>query len=83
MRVELFHVPGCVRCDSAKPDLRSVTEALGGQWCEVNALDALERAVELGVLTLPALVIDGDLVFAALPTPEALRAELARRAPHG
>lgn len=83
MRVELFQVPGCDRCDSAKAALRAVAIAIGVEWCEVNALDALDRAVDLGVLTLPALVIDGELVFAALPTPETLRLELARRAQHG
>lgn len=83
MRVELFQVPGCARCDSAKAGLQACAEAAGAQWCEVNALDALDRAVDLGVLTLPALAIDGELAFAALPTPEALRRELTRRARHG
>jgi len=49
------------------------------EWCEVNALDALDRAVDLGVLTLPALAIDGELVFTTLPTPVQLAAELQRR----
>ena len=83
MKVELFQVPGCARCDSAKVELQAVATAAGAEWCEVNALDALDRAIDLGVLTLPAVVIDGELVFAALPTPEALRRELARRGQHG
>jgi thioredoxin 1 len=32
-----------------------------------------------GVLTLPALAVDGELVFTALPTAEQLVAELRRR----
>lgn len=83
MKIELFQVPGCARCDSAKAELQAVATAAGADWCEVNALDALDRAVDLGVLTLPALVIDGELVFAALPLPEALRRELKRGAQHG
>jgi len=43
-------------------------------------LDELDRAVELGVLTLPAIAIDGELVFAKLPSPEAFVRELMRRA---
>lgn len=82
MKIELFQVPGCARCDSVKAELHAVATTTGAEWCEVNALDALDRAVDLGVLTLPALAIDGELVFAALPTPEALRRELARRARH-
>jgi predicted thioredoxin/glutaredoxin len=83
MKIELFQVPGCARCDSAKAELQTVATAAGADWCEVNALDALDRAVDLGVLTLPALLIDGELVFTTLPTPEALRRELKRRAQHG
>lgn len=80
MKIELFQVPGCARCDGAKAELQTVAVAQGVEWCEVNALDAQDRAVDLGVLTLPALVIDGVLAFAALPTPAALRQELKRRA---
>lgn len=83
MKVELFQVPGCARCDSAKVELQAVATAAGAEWCEVNAVDALERVIDLGVLTLPALVIDGKLVFAALPTPEALRRELTWGVRHG
>lgn len=80
MKIELFQVPGCARCDGVTAELKTVAAAQGAEWCEVNALDELDRAVDLGVLTLPALVIDGVLTFAALPTPTALRQELKRRA---
>ena len=48
-------------------------------WREVNVLDELDYAVELGVLTLPAVVIDGELVFASLPSPLELRDAIAQR----
>jgi hypothetical protein len=41
-------------------------------------LENIERAVELGVMSPLSLAIDAELVFPALPTPERLRAELAR-----
>ncbi len=84
MKVELIYAPGCAECMTAKLGLRSAAEAaIGGvEWIEINVLDALDYAVELGVLTLPALAIDGSLVFAALPTPAQLRQELLRRASH-
>ena len=33
----------------------------------------------MGVLSAPAIAIDGELVFAALPKPQRLREELERR----
>ena len=84
MKVELIYAPGCAECMTAKSALQSTAEAaVGGvEWREINVLEALDYAVELGVLTLPALAIDGTLVFAALPTPAQLREELLRRAGH-
>lgn len=84
MKVELIYAPGCAECLSARAGLRSAAKAAvaGVEWAEVDMLDALDYAVELGVLTLPALAIDGSLVFAALPTPAQLRQELLRRAGH-
>lgn len=83
MKIELFHAPGCERCATAKTELQAVAASVQGvEWCEINVLDSLDRAVELGVLTLPALAIDGELIFAALPTPIQLRQALQRRAEH-
>lgn len=84
MKVELIYAPGCSECMTDKIGLRSAAEAAVAsvEWTEVNVLDALDYAVELGVLTLPALAIDGALVFAALPTPAQLRDELLKRAGH-
>lgn len=83
MKIELFHAPGCERCAAALIELQAVVATVDGvEWCEVNVLDSLGRAVDLGVLTLPALAIDGELVFASLPTPEKLRRALLQRAGH-
>ncbi|SMF23106.1 glutaredoxin family protein [Pseudogulbenkiania subflava] len=81
MKVELFYAPGCTKCTATKADLEAAAEmaATGVEWCEINVLDSLDRAVELGVLTLPALAIDGQLVFTTLPTPTQLATELRHR----
>lgn len=80
MKIELFYTPGCAKCAGATTALKAAAQALPGvEWCEVNVLDDLDRAVDLGVLTLPALAVDGELVFTALPTAEQLVAELRRR----
>lgn len=81
MKVELFHAPGCERCAAAREDLRAAVAAARPEveWREINVLDEMDYAVERGVLSLPAVVIDGELVFSTLPTPQQLRAELLRR----
>ena len=52
-------------------------------WRDVNVLEELDYAVELGVLTLPAVAIDGELVFASLPSPLELRDAIAQRQARG
>lgn len=81
MKVELFHSPGCSRCAAARADLEAAAKAAipNVEWCEVNVLNHIDRAVECGVLSLPAVVVDGELAFASLPTPGQLRAALIRK----
>jgi thioredoxin 1 len=80
--IEAFSAPGCAKCEQARQALKSVAEEVIGQrlvWRDVNVLEEIDHAVELGVMTPPSLAIDGQLVFPALPTPARLRAELVRR----
>lgn len=81
MKIELFHVPGCRQCEGAVTALRTAAHDVvpNLSWREVNVLQELDRAVELGVFTLPALVVDDDLAFAPLPTPQELSEVLIRR----
>jgi predicted thioredoxin/glutaredoxin len=81
MKIELFHAPSCSRCAAAREELKAAAEAVapGVEWREVNVLDEMDYAVERGVLSPPAVVIDGELTFASLPTPQQLRAALIRR----
>lgn len=79
-RLDLFHAAGCVACDAARGALKAAAleEAADLVWRDIDILDELDYAVALGVLTLPVIAIDGQLIFAALPTPADLRAALAR-----
>jgi len=80
--IEAFVAPGCPKCAQKSQALRAVTEELGADrfdWHDINLLENIKRAVELGVLSPPSLAIEAELVFPALPTPGRLRAELARR----
>jgi hypothetical protein len=81
MKIELFYTPGCEKCAHSKDSLKATAERLVPDlvWRELNALDELDYAVEVGVLTLPAMAINGELVFSSLPTPRQLRRELTKR----
>lgn len=81
MNVELFFTEGCAKCTTARDGLQAIMNqvAPNGTWREVDVLKELDYAVELGVLTLPALAIDKELAFASLPTASQFERELHRR----
>ena len=82
IKVEVFSSPGCNRCDQVFDILRTISQELGAErieWREVNVLDELDYAVELGVLSMPAIAIDGELVFKNHPSTDKLREALATR----
>lgn len=81
MKVELFYSPGCSACEARNAELRAEANQVveGLEWHEVNVLDNVDYAVELGVMTLPSVVIDGELVFTSMPTAVQLRKALVER----
>jgi glutaredoxin len=81
MKVEMFYTPGCSECVAAHAKLRSAAqEAVKDlEWREISVLDDLDHAVELGVLTLPSIAIDGELVFTSMPTVAQLHDALIER----
>jgi hypothetical protein len=81
VKIELFHSPGCGRCAESRDDLKAAALRLAPalEWRDVNALEELDYAVQLGVLSLPALAIDGVLVFSTMPTERQLSSALAKR----
>lgn len=82
VKVEVFSSPGCGKCAQAKAMLKTVAETLGPDkvgWREVNILEEMDYAVDLGILSSPAIAIDGELVFSSLPSAGKLRAALLHR----
>jgi protein-disulfide isomerase len=80
--IEVLSAPGCSKCAETREALKAVAEELAKDrvtWRDLNVLDEMDYAVELGVMAPPAIAIDGELVFPALPTPEQLRRELLKR----
>lgn len=80
VKIEVIAAPGCEKCASAQDDLRAVATSVFGEdnliWREVNVLEELDYAVTLGVLTMPAIAVNGELKFSALPTTEQFRTAL-------
>lgn len=86
IKVEVFSSPGCGKCGHAKALLRKIAEEIGGgriEWREVNVLDELDYAVRLGVLSTPAIAVNGKLVFTALPSAAKLRQTLEQELREG
>ena len=81
MKVEIFYTPGCSECVAAHAKLRATAQdaVKDLEWLELNVLDELDHAVELGVITLPSIVVNGELVFTSMPTVTQLREALIER----
>jgi len=81
MKVEMFYTPGCSACVAQHDELRAAALAIVKdlEWHDVNVLDNVDRAVDRGVLTLPAIVIDGEVAFTSMPTVAKLRNALIAR----
>lgn len=82
VNVEFIAAPGCKKCAEKQDELRDVAISLFGEenvvWREVNVIEELDRAVALGVLSTPAIAVNGELCFSSLPTPKQFRAALTR-----
>jgi hypothetical protein len=82
VKIEVIAAPGCKKCAGAQDELRAVAASVLGEerlvWCTINVLEELDYAVSLGVLTVPAIAVNGELTFPSLPTPEQFRAALLR-----
>jgi len=81
IKIEVFTAPGCGKCGKAKEVLRDIVENMQPHdviWKEVNILHDIDYAVDLGVLSTPAIAINGDLIFTALPSEKQLIAAISQ-----
>lgn len=66
LKVEVFSSPGCGKCAQARDVLKEVVESLGTDkvsWREVNILEEMDYAVDLGIMASPSIAIDGALLL--------------------
>lgn len=77
--VEVFASPNCNRCGHATRLVAAIVDKLGNehiQWREINIVEDIDYAVQLGVLATPAIAINGKLEFTSLPDRDKLSATL-------
>ena len=81
LKIEVLSSPGCAKCVQARERLKSVIlENFSNQleWREVNIMEELDYAVKLGVLTTPAIAVNGKLIFKGLPSVKEMQAFLEK-----
>ena len=65
--------PGCVKCEVLFEHTKQAVESMGLD-AEVRKVEDLGEIVSRGILTTPALVVDGELVLAGhVPTASRIR----------
>ncbi len=82
LKIEILSSPGCTKCCQGRERLKLLAEeAFPGQpeWRKVNIMRELDYAVKLGVLSTPAIAVDGKPEFTGLPSMHALRDFLESR----
>lgn len=81
MIIELFYAEGCQQCLLNRETLKATAQQTLPDvvWREINVLEEIDYAVELGILTLPAIVIDQELVFTKLPSAAQLTQAIDKR----
>ena len=82
IKIEVLSSPGCIKCKRAKEILRKMVDELEENlrdWREVNILEELDYSVKLGVLSTPAIAVNGKLVFTGLPSAKKLDAYLEQK----
>ncbi len=79
--IEIFSAPCCNQCDKVFQLADQLLKELPPGSSEntfielrkLNVVDELDYAVELGVLAVPSIAINGVLIFTAMPRAGALR----------
>ncbi len=76
MRIVIYG-PGCAKCKQAEEIVRRVV-AESGADAEVEKVSEIREMVKVGVMTTPAVAVDGVVKLAGkVPRPEEVRAWLA------
>lgn len=69
--VEVLTASGCARCQRAKEITKAVIAEYPEaniHYYEINVVESIDYAVELGVVSTPAIALNGKLVFTSTPS---------------
>ncbi len=72
--VELLESNFCPKCAAVKDKVLKVANEMGVEVRLLDPIDDADRIVDLGVLTSPAVIVNGKVKFAGVvPTEEKIR----------
>ena len=73
--IEMFTSPGCANCPAVKKMLKELSDELEGDITveEVDITVDPTRASQYGVMSVPAVAINGILKFVGVPSRENLK----------
>ena len=76
--MELFSSPSCANCPAVKKMLQELSSELKGDITieDVDITVEPTRAAQYGILSVPALAVNGILKFIGLPKKEELKKAL-------
>ncbi len=79
MVVEILGSSGCSTCESLKEDVESIVEDMGMEdEIEVAKVEDPAKFASYGVMSTPALVVDGEVEFkGTVPSEEEIREVLS------
>ncbi|MBL4865600.1 MAG: thioredoxin family protein [Pseudomonadales bacterium] len=80
--VEVLTASYCSRCQKAKSlvkDVISEFDEANIQYREINVVEEIDYAVSLSILSTPAIALNNELVFAALPSKAKLQQAIRER----
>ena len=80
--VDVLTASVCGRCQKAKSLVKDVIGEFNPEYIryrEINVVEEIDYAVSLGILRTPAIALDYELVFAALPSKAHLRQAICER----
>lgn len=66
--IEIISAPGCAKCAGAKEVIKSYVKDMKGVAIkEINIAEHPEIAVKHGIMSTPAIIINGKLAFTSTP----------------
>jgi len=87
--IEVFSASACNRCVKAKQEIVQLVEQLNRdlpltnrnkvrmiRYQDIDVVDNIDRAVALGILTTPSIVINDQLIYTNMPPISDLKAKL-------